>query len=129
MIKTITTEPSSEADAAKDLESLILKEHEDIKRAGNVDILIIPSVQCFGQNPRDVDLVFLMFDKRDENKFNKIAMKPHQTSHIRDGGVVRDVREDVGSISDKFWPPCGDPLRVGIPLYKNVQGVILQGDF
>jgi len=63
MIKTITTEQSSEADAAKDLESLILKENEYFKHANDVDILIIPSVQCFGQKIRDVDLVFLMYDK------------------------------------------------------------------
>ena len=68
MIKTITTEPSSEADAAKDLESLILKENEYFKHADDVDISIIPSVQCFGQNPRDVDLVFLMFDRRQEER-------------------------------------------------------------
>ena len=68
MIKTITTEPSSEADAAKDLESLILKENEYFKHANDVDISIIPSVQCFGQETRDVDLVFLMYDKRQKER-------------------------------------------------------------
>ena len=68
MIKTIINDQSSEAAAAKELESLILKENAYLKHADDVDISIIPSVQCFGQNPRDVDLVFLMFDKRQEEK-------------------------------------------------------------
>ena len=68
MIKTMINEQSSDAGAAKELESLILKENAYLKHADDVDISIIPSVQCFGQNPRDVDLVFLMFDRRQEER-------------------------------------------------------------
>ena len=93
MIKTITNDQTSEADAAKELESLILKEHEDMKRAGNVDISIIPSVQCFGQNPRDVDLVFLMFDKRDEKK---LLQSTKHNRKIRSLCVTIEIKDHSG---------------------------------
>ena len=82
MIKTITNEQSSEADAAKDLESLILKENEYFKHADDVDISIIPSVQCFGQETRDVDLVFLMYDKRQKERL---------LQSIKDNRIIRSL--------------------------------------
>ena len=110
MIKTITTEPSSEADAAKDLESLILKENEYFKHADDVDISIIPSVQCFGQETRDVDLVFLMYDKRQKER---LLQSTKDNRIIRSLCVTIEVKSHSGDAQFQVArarrdPPLGD---------------------
>lgn len=71
MIKTLAFGDTQEEEAARDLEYLILKEHPSFKDAHNVNIYIIPSVQCFGESTQDIDLVLLMFDKRGDDKLLK----------------------------------------------------------
>lgn len=62
------TDTSSESDAARLLGSLACEEYPDIENSSDIVLEIIPNVQCYGQNPQDIDLLVLFADYRQERR-------------------------------------------------------------
>lgn len=70
LIEIVGSGDSKEMDAAESLRRLLIEGINNIESLHNVHALIIPSVQCYGEIPRDVDLVLLLWDQRQEEKIS-----------------------------------------------------------
>lgn len=73
MIEIVGTGKSKEMDAAESLKELLCQAIHNLDSLHNTHALIIPSVQCYGENPRDVDLVLLLWDQRLEEKISRTS--------------------------------------------------------
>lgn len=73
MLEIVGSTESKELDAANKLCKLLVSAEPDILDHHAIRAYLLPSVQCYRQNPRDVDLVLMLWDQRMETKVSKTS--------------------------------------------------------
>ena len=68
MIRIVGVETSREMRAAEALRDLALDHYGDDASNEKLQITLVPSFQCFGESPRDLDLILLLSDQRGEGQ-------------------------------------------------------------
>ena len=78
---------SREYSAAKKLADIASKAYPQIYDERNVELHILPSIQCYGQQPQDIDLLVLFADHRqikNEHDVHSFALTVEVKSHSSD---------------------------------------------
>jgi hypothetical protein len=99
MITTTESSHKAEYKAAQKLHQRILEACPSIEHSGKTNVKLIPNVQCYGQNPQDIDLVMMYFNEGngltgaeavfDEGFCATIEIKGHSSSAVKfQGGSV-----------------------------------------
>ena len=72
MIHLHETAPSKELRAASRLRQLLVEAYPRVDTCSELDIHIIPGFQCYGEDPQDIDILLIMFDFREHQRFFKL---------------------------------------------------------